>query len=94
MAKHVAANSIGANHVATRSLTADKLNVTSLSAISADLGDITGGSININNRFKVSNQGQVEMRANQGNVGLVMNNENIIVYDTSGRPRLKIGKLR
>lgn len=93
-AKHVAANSIGANHVATRSLTADKLNVTSLSAISADLGDITGGSININNRFKVSNQGQVEMRANQGNVGLVMNNENIIVYDTSGRPRLKIGKLR
>nr|DAP74742.1 MAG TPA: tail protein [Caudoviricetes sp.] len=94
MAKHVAANSIGANHVATHSLTADKLNVTSLSAISADLGDITGGSININNRFKVSNQGQVEMRANQGNVGLVMNNENIIVYDTSGRPRLKIGKLR
>lgn len=93
-AKHVAANSIGANHVATRSLTADKLNVTSLSAISADLGDIKGGSININNRFKVSKQGQVEMRANQGNVGLVMNNENIIVYDTSGKPRLKIGKLR
>ena len=93
-AKHVAANSIGANHVATRSLTADKLNVTSLSAISANLGDITGGSININNRFKVSKQGQVEMRANQGNVGLVMNNENIIVYDTSGRPRIKIGKLR
>lgn len=93
-AKHVAAESIGANHVATRSLTADKLNVTSLSAISADLGDITGGSININNRFKVSKQGQVEMRANQGNVGLVMNNENIIVYDTSGNPRLKIGKLR
>ena len=71
-AKHVAANSIGANHVATRSLTADKLNVTSLSAISADLGDITGGSININNRFKVSNQGQVEMRAATGNVGLVI----------------------
>lgn len=93
-AKHIAANSIGANHVVARSLTADKLNVTSLSAISADLGDINGGSININNRFKVSKQGEVEMRANQGNVGLVMNNENIIVYDTSGNPRLKIGKLR
>ena len=92
-AKHVAANSIGANHVATRSLTADKLNVTSLSAISADLGDITGGSININNRFKVSNQGQVEMRANQGNVGLIMNNNEIVVYDESGRVRVKIGKL-
>ena len=92
-ARHIAANSIGANHVATRSLTADKLNVTSLSAISADLGDITGGSININNRFKVSNQGQVEMRANQGNVGLIMNNNQIVVYDESGRVRVKIGKL-
>lgn len=93
MAKHVAAESIGADHVAARSLTADKLNVTSLSAISADLGDITGGSININNRFKVSNQGQVEMRANQGNVGLIMNNNQIVVYDENGRVRVKIGKL-
>ena len=92
-AKHVAANSIGANHVATRSLTADKLNVTSLSAISADLGDITGGSININNRFKVSNQGQVEMRAATGNVGLVINNNQIIVYDEHGKVRVKIGQL-
>nr|DAN78045.1 MAG TPA: tail protein [Bacteriophage sp.] len=92
-AKHVAANSIGANHVATRSLTADKLNVTSLSAISANLGDITGGSININNRFKVSNQGKVEMRANQGNVGLVITNENILVFDEKGNLMIKIGKI-
>ena len=92
-AKHIAANSIGANHVATRSLTADKLNVSSLSAISADLGNITGGSININNRFKVNNTGQVEMRANQGNVGIVMNNEQIVVYDERGNVRVKIGKL-
>lgn len=92
-ARHVAANSIGANHIATRSLTADKLNVSSLSAISADLGNITGGSININNRFKVNNTGQVEMRANQGNVGIVMNNEQIVVYDERGNVRVKIGKL-
>lgn len=92
-AKHVAAESIGANHIATRSLTADKLNVSSLSAISADLGNITGGSININNRFKVNNTGQVEMRANQGNVGIVMDNEQIVVYDERGNVRVKIGKL-
>ena len=92
-AKHIAANSIGANHVATRSLTADKLNVTSLSAISADLGDIKGGSININNRFKVSNQGQVEMRSSSGNVGLIINNDCITVYDAKGNVRVKIGKL-
>ena len=93
MAKHVAANSIGANHVATRSLTADKLNVNSLSAISANLGQITGGSININNRFMVNNQGTVEMRSGAGNVGLVVNNEQIIVYDERGNVRVKMGRL-
>ena len=92
-AKHIAANSIGANHVATRSLTADRLNVTSLSAISANLGDITGGSININNRFKVRSNGQVEMRANKGNVGLVITNENILVFDEKGNLMIKIGKI-
>ena len=92
-AKHIAAGSIGANHIATRSLTADKLNVSSLSAVSADLGDIKGGSININNRFKVSRQGQVEMRAATGDVGLVINNNQIIVYDEKGRVRVKIGQL-
>nr|WP_257615588.1 phage tail protein [Haemophilus parainfluenzae] len=92
-AKHVAANSIGANHVATRSLTADRLNVTSLSAISANLGDITGGSLNINNRFKVRNDGQVEMRASAGNVGMIITNEAISVYDERGRLRVKMGRL-
>ncbi|WP_286064050.1 TipJ family phage tail tip protein [Rodentibacter caecimuris] len=93
-ARNMAAGSINASHVVSKTLTADKLNISSLSAISANLGSITGGSLNINNRFKVSNQGQVEMRANQGNVGLVMNNEYIVVYDQQGNPRLKIGKLR
>ena len=92
-AKHVAAESIGANHIATRSITADRLNVTSISSISADLGAITGGSLNINNRFKVSNQGQMEMRAAAGNVGLVINNNQIIVYDERGNVRVKIGQL-
>ncbi|GAB1658848.1 hypothetical protein Mh1955_19840 [Mannheimia haemolytica] len=54
---------------------------------------IEGGSLNINNRFKVSNSGQVEMRSNSGNVGMVMNNDAIIVYDEWGNPRVKIGKL-
>ena len=93
-AKHIAAGSIGADHIATRSLTSDKLNVNSLSAISANLGEITGGSININNRFMVNNQGTVEMRSGVGNVGLVVNNEQIIVYDERGNVRVKLGKLR
>ena len=91
--KHIASKTINAGHIVSKSITAKELNVESLSAISADLGNITGGSININNRFKVNNQGQVEMRANQGNVGLIMNNNQIVVYDENGRVRVKIGKL-
>ena len=92
-AKHIAVGSIGADHIATRSLTADKLNVSQLSAVSSNMGDINGGSLNINNRFKVSRGGQVEMRAATGKVGMVVNNDSIIVYDERGNVRVKIGKL-
>ena len=92
-AKHVAAGSIGATHIATRSLTADKLNVSQLSAVSSNMGDINGGSLNINNRFKVSRSGQVEMRASAGNVGMIITNEAISVYDEQGRLRVKMGRL-
>lgn len=91
--KHIASKTINAEHIASKSITTKELNVESLSAISADLGAITGGSLNINNRFKVSNQGQVEMRAAAGNVGLVINNNQIIVYDERGNVRVKIGQL-
>ena len=91
--KHIASKTINAGHIASKSITAKELNVESLSAISADLGDIKGGSININNRFKVSNQGQVEMRSSSGNVGLIINNDCITVYDARGNVRVKIGKL-
>ena len=91
--KHIASKTLNAGHIESKSITAKELNVESLSAISADLGNITGGSLNINNRFKVSNQGQVEMRAAAGNVGLVINNNQIIVYDERGNIRVKIGQL-
>lgn len=91
--KHIASKTINAGHIVSKSITSKELNVESLSAISADLGNITGGSLNINNRFKVSNQGQVEMRAAAGNVGLVINNNQIIVYDERGNVRVKIGQL-
>ena len=91
--KHIASKTINAGHIVSKSITSKELNVENLSAISADLGNITGGSLNINNRFKVSNQGQVEMRAAARNVGLVINNNQIIVYDERGNVRVKIGQL-
>ena len=49
---------VTANAIAANAITADKINVSQLSAISADLGSITGGSINIGNgKFKVDSSG-------------------------------------
>lgn len=49
---------VTANAIAANAITSDKINVSQLSAISADLGSITGGSINIGNgKFKVDSSG-------------------------------------
>ena len=92
-ARHIATNTINANHIQTKALNADKLNIQKLSAISADFGDMRAGSININNRFVVGSDGRVEIRNQTANVGMVINNDNICVYDASGRLRVKLGRL-
>ncbi|MFW9277561.1 phage tail tip fiber protein, partial [Glaesserella parasuis] len=92
-AQQIATKTITADEIASKTLTADKLNINSLSAISANLGAVTAGSININNRFKVNTSGQVEMRSATANVGMVINNDQIVVYDEQGRVRVKIGRL-
>lgn len=54
---------------------------------------INGGSLNINNRFIVNRSGGVTIRANSGNVGMVITNDRIDVYDESGNLRVRLGKL-
>lgn len=44
-AREIAASTITANEIAANTITTDKLNVVKLSAISADLGNVTAGSI-------------------------------------------------
>ncbi|QIM63136.1 hypothetical protein A1D29_07505 [Pasteurellaceae bacterium Orientalotternb1] len=51
--------------------------------------DITGAS----GILRVGRTGRFEMRASQHNRGLVINSEQILVYDEQGRLRVKIGKL-
>jgi len=52
--------SISGGVIQTNTIAADRLNVTNLSSISADLGSITGGSINIGSgQFTVSSAGDV-----------------------------------
>lgn len=58
---------VGASQIVANAVTADKINVTDLAAISADLGSITAGSLNINNAFTVTSAGV--MTATSGAIG-------------------------
>ena len=59
-ANRIMAGSVTAREIASNAVTADKINVTSLSAISADMGNISGGSLNIGGgQFTVSSDGSL-----------------------------------
>lgn len=97
--EHMVAGSIDAKVLKADTVTAGRV-VSGISISSPIIdggtvraGKFEGGSININNRFKVNTQGQVEMRSASHNVGLVINNDQILVYDQNGRIRVKMGKL-
>ena len=60
LAGNIASNTITASEIAANTITASEMNVTNLSSISADLGSITGGSINIGSgNFTVDTSGNV-----------------------------------
>lgn len=72
-ADKIAASAITANKIAASAVTADKLSVTSLSAITADLGAITSGSINIGTgNFVVDTAGNLTSKGTMsiGNGGI------------------------
>lgn len=54
---------------------------------------IVGGSLNIADRFKVLSNGDVLVQAATGNTGMKLTSERIDVYDTSGKLRVRMGKL-
>ncbi len=55
--------------------------------------NIVGGSLNIADRFRVMSNGDVLVQAATGNTGMKMTSERIDVYDTSGKLRVRMGKL-
>ena len=90
----IAANTLNANRIKAGSVTARELGVDKLSAISADMGNISGGSLNLGGgRFTVDNNGRVSMSAASGKVGMKMTNDGIEVYDENGVLRVRLGKL-
>lgn len=69
------------------------LKVGQLSAISADLGAVNAGSININDRFVVDVNGTVTIRGNDGLAGHVITSDATRVYDERGVLRVNLGRL-
>jgi len=67
--------------------------VGSLSALSANLGTITAGSLNINNRFVVDPSGNTTINSGTSGARMELTNSTLKVYDSSGVLRVKIGNL-
>jgi len=69
------------------------LKVGNLSALSADLGYITAGALNIGSgKFTVDNSGNVKIKG-LGTARMEISNDNIKVFDTSGALRVQLGNL-
>jgi len=57
----------------------------------ADIGTVTAGNINIQNRFKVSSTGEVEIKTANTLQRLVITNSKIEVYDANNQLRVRLG---
>lgn len=79
--------------ILANTVTAQKMNVANLAAISANLGAITAGSLNINNLFVVDAAGQTTIKSAASGARLEITNSVIRVYDSSGVLRVKLGNL-
>lgn len=76
------------------SVAADKIAVANLAAISANLGSVTAGSIDIGGgKFAVDSAGNATIRSGTTGQRLEVTNNVIRVYDASGVLRVKIGDL-
>jgi hypothetical protein len=82
---------INGNLLVSGTVGADKLSVNKLSAITADLGDVTAGSVNINDKFKVAADGAVSIVSSQTGARLEITNSLLRVYDSAGRLRVRLG---
>lgn len=77
--------------IKTGTVTADRIGVSQLSAISADLGSINAGSLNINNRFVVSADGSTTIRSATSGQRTELDNQQMRVYDSAGVMRVRLG---
>lgn len=72
---------------------ASRIVAANLAAISADLGSITAGALNIGNKFIVAADGSTTIRSGTTGARLEVYNNVIKVYDSAGALRVKLGDL-
>jgi hypothetical protein len=84
---------ITGSKVAASTITAAKLSVTQLSAITANLGAVTAGSLNINNKFIVDSSGNTTIQSGTSGQRMEVKNNVIKVFDSTGTLRVQIGDL-
>lgn len=89
----VSANTITGTNIAGSTITADKLSVTQLSAITANLGSVTAGSLSINNKFIVDPSGNTTIQSGTSGARMEIRNNAIKVFDAAGTLRVQIGDL-
>lgn len=88
----ITANTLNANRLTAGSITAREIGVDKLSAISANMGDIRGGRMDLGNgRFVVENNGEVSLSSSNGQVGMKLINERLTVHDSRGYLRVIVG---
>lgn len=90
-ANELAANAVITGKIQAGAVSADKINVTKLDAISADLGAISAGSLNINGRFIVDASGTLTVSNASSGARLVITNSKLEVYDASNVLRVRMG---
>lgn len=77
--------------IKTNTIHASAVAVDRLSAFTANLGHVTSGSLNINNRFIVDAAGNVTIKSADSGARLTISNNLVQVYDRSGRLRVRMG---
>ncbi|WP_089177247.1 host specificity factor TipJ family phage tail protein [Bosea sp. AS-1] len=85
------ANSITAAAVQAGAITATAMNVDELSAITANMGYVTAGAMDINGRFSVAADGTVTIKNAATGARLVITNTLLQVYDASNVLRVRLG---
>lgn len=87
----LASDSVVAGKIAAGAVSANKINVTKLDAISADLGSILAGALNINNRFMVAANGTVTISSAASGARFIITGSAAFVYDASNVMRVRMG---